>query len=118
MDKKRGSLSHRALYRNETAVFLYDLMRHRQAQPAAFVLAGKERIKNMLQIFFGNTDTRVANLNLHEFSRRFGSDSRDSAGRDVDRSTLLHGLDGIQNEVHKYLLHLLSVNPHLGQVGA
>src|SRR6266545_4599538 len=116
MDKERCPLSDLTFHRDEAAMFLHDLMGHRQTQPATFILASEKRIKNMLQVLFGYADAGIANFNLHKIPRGFCSISRDGTRCNADRSTFLHGLDRVQNKVHKYLLHLLSVNPDLGKI--
>src|SRR5262245_33095311 len=77
VDKKSGSFSDLAFDGDEPAVFLNDLMRHCKSQTAPFILAGKERVKNMLRILCRNADPGVANFHLHKLAGGLGPFSRD-----------------------------------------
>ena len=52
-------------------MFLDNLVRHRKPQTAAFCLtAGEERIKNMIEVLFGNAYSRITHFNLDEVPNR------------------------------------------------
>src|SRR6185295_10600763 len=106
-------LSNRTFNRYKSSMFLYDLMGHRQAKTATLVLASEKWIEDMLQIFFRNSDTIISHLNLNELTGGLDTVSLDGSTQKRHRPGACHRLNGVQNEVHKYLLHLLSVNPHL-----
>src|SRR6185295_11687658 len=69
-------------------------------------------------IFFRNSDTIISHLNLNELTGRLDTVSLDGSTQKRHLPSACHRLNGVQNEVHKYLLHLLSVNPRLRQVSA
>src|SRR5262245_24817676 len=97
MDEERRSRSDRAFNRYEPSMFLDDLMRHREPQTATFILAGKKRIENMLQIVCGNANAGILDFDLDEFGGALCAVLAHGAAHQGDCPGPFHRLDRVQD---------------------
>src|SRR3990167_9126270 len=78
VDAECGSLSDRTIHLDGAAVGSNDAVADGQAQsgPFAHLLGGEEGVENPLQVFFGNSASRIDDRDLHHghgLSTRFGT---------------------------------------------
>ena len=95
MDEERRPGSDPAFNSYESSMFLNDLVRNRETEPASFIFTGEKRIKNMLEVFIRNANSIILNFNLDEFGRRLCPVLGHSAAQEGDRPGSFHRLNGV-----------------------
>src|SRR6478735_5848378 len=120
VDEKCGASAGNALNLYVAMVLFDDLVHDRQAEAGAFmfaalVLGREERIKNMFEIRFGNALPCVLGFYLHpRLAARLGQQSRPNAQHSA---LFAHRIQGVEKQVKKHLLDLLTVQHDTRKVG-
>lgn len=112
-ERKDGALADRAAGFDRAVMFMDDLVDDGQAQSGAdmlraFVFRGEKWVEDVGEILGGNSAAGIRDLDLNP-SRSVESGQVTRHDRQSP-ARCLHGIHGVQDQIHQDLLHLLAID--------